>query len=392
MDLKLKLSETGNRSIMFNDDYSSDYDSSKTSKIISSIRHDINEGNDVYVWCEKSFEVTKDPSLRPIVHLHSNKEDTEDASSTTQELPRSKCCVLLGKLDTSDVKLQHASISRRHALLVFLPSSQIGLVDLNSKAGTLVNGVPVPPYEMKVLSISDKLQFGTSSRKFALEIDPSEILSYLEKKQISLEREVSKLGNSVEKPAEATSSTHQAKIYIANLPFGCTRSELIDLFSSCGQVQDVVLPQNKSNFRSGKIATGEAKATRGIAFVQFTTPPMAINALNFDGTAFKGRSLQVMMAEVQNTRRPPPRKRRYQENRRHRSRSSSGRSRSDSRRRSGRSRRSPEPRRRRRRSWDDEDDKKHCSPSSDRSMSSSRDKPRNKSLERKNETDEDRRL
>lgn len=82
------------------------------------------------------------------------------------------------------------------------------------------------------------------------------------------------------------------KIYVGNLPFSATESDLRDLFSQHGPVAEVAIVQDR--------ATGQA---RGFGFVTMASSDgcqAAIAALN--GTNFQGRSLTVNEARPREER------------------------------------------------------------------------------------------
>ena len=81
-------------------------------------------------------------------------------------------------------------------------------------------------------------------------------------------------------------------MFVGNLSYDTTESELESLFSEVGQVVEVFLPADR--------ATGRP---RGFAFVELSEKTVATAAIErFDGYEFKGRSLRV--SEAQERRRP----------------------------------------------------------------------------------------
>ncbi len=84
----------------------------------------------------------------------------------------------------------------------------------------------------------------------------------------------------------------QSKIFIGNLSFNTSESELTDLFGSIGQVAEVAIPTDRDSGRP-----------RGFAFVTFETQHDAQKALSIDGKEFGGRNIAVKMAEDKSRRR-----------------------------------------------------------------------------------------
>ena len=83
-------------------------------------------------------------------------------------------------------------------------------------------------------------------------------------------------------------------MFVGNLSFDLSQSELQSLFATVGEVSDVFLPTDRESGRP-----------RGFAFVSYTDERAAEEAIQkFDGYELKGRQLRVNPAEE---RRPRPR-------------------------------------------------------------------------------------
>jgi cold-inducible RNA-binding protein len=77
-------------------------------------------------------------------------------------------------------------------------------------------------------------------------------------------------------------------VFVGNLSFDTTQSELEALFSEVGEVASVFLPADRNTGRP-----------RGFAFVEFTKEAAAAQAIQkFDGYEFKGRNMRVNEAEA----------------------------------------------------------------------------------------------
>ena len=81
-----------------------------------------------------------------------------------------------------------------------------------------------------------------------------------------------------------------ASIYVGNLPFTTTDSELRTLFSSHGAVESVSLPTDRETGRP-----------RGFAFVEMTDTDAARAIESLNGQDLGGRTLRVNAAEDKRT-------------------------------------------------------------------------------------------
>ena len=78
-----------------------------------------------------------------------------------------------------------------------------------------------------------------------------------------------------------------SKVFVGNLDFNTTRTEVQDLFSQVGTVQDVFLPMDRESGRP-----------RGFAFVEYANDEDAAQAIEkFNGYQLGGRALRVNAAE-----------------------------------------------------------------------------------------------
>jgi RNA recognition motif-containing protein len=84
------------------------------------------------------------------------------------------------------------------------------------------------------------------------------------------------------------------KLYVGNLSFNTTETDLQDLFAQAGPVQEVTLMQDKFTGKS-----------RGFAFVTMTSDQDAQNAITqFNGKTVEGRPLTVNEARPREARPP----------------------------------------------------------------------------------------
>jgi RNA recognition motif-containing protein len=91
----------------------------------------------------------------------------------------------------------------------------------------------------------------------------------------------------------------QSKLYVGNLSYSTTDSELQDFFAQYGNIQELKLIFDRETGRS-----------RGFAFVSFTTEEETEKALAADGVDLGGRKLKVNRAKEEGAgggaRRPRP--------------------------------------------------------------------------------------
>ncbi|HYI12248.1 MAG TPA: RNA-binding protein [Thermoanaerobaculia bacterium] len=78
-----------------------------------------------------------------------------------------------------------------------------------------------------------------------------------------------------------------SKVFVGNLDFNTTRTEVQDLFAQVGVIRDVFLPTDRESGRP-----------RGFAFVEFENDADATAAIEkFNGYQLSGRALRVNAAE-----------------------------------------------------------------------------------------------
>lgn len=77
----------------------------------------------------------------------------------------------------------------------------------------------------------------------------------------------------------------QNKLYVGNLPYTATQSELEEAFSAYGELEDVRIITDRETGRS-----------RGFGFVTFAAQQDAESALEMNGQAMGGRNLIVNVA------------------------------------------------------------------------------------------------
>ncbi|KAI8593557.1 hypothetical protein BDZ88DRAFT_492823 [Geranomyces variabilis] len=87
----------------------------------------------------------------------------------SKSAPISKAFLLAGRLPICDFELEHASISRYHAVIQFKLDGSAYLYDLDSTHGTFLNKVQIPKRTYQQLRIGDMIRFGASTRMYILQ-------------------------------------------------------------------------------------------------------------------------------------------------------------------------------------------------------------------------------
>ncbi|GAX28362.1 hypothetical protein FisN_4Hh024 [Fistulifera solaris] len=88
---------------------------------------------------------------------------------------RNQRCLLVGRqASTSDVRIQHGTISRKHAAIFFLDRSLV-VKDLGGKHGTTINDARLPCNGSAFLKDGDRILFGNANEHlFVVRIEPDE--------------------------------------------------------------------------------------------------------------------------------------------------------------------------------------------------------------------------
>ncbi|KAN0008606.1 hypothetical protein ACTFIU_009331 [Dictyostelium citrinum] len=100
---------------------------------------------------EYKFEVIKSGTI--IEHINLNK----------------KPFYLIGRLPICDIQLEHATISRQHAIIQHREGGKLYLYDLNSTHGSMINKQKCKPNIHIPIKVGDVIKFGESTRLFVLD-------------------------------------------------------------------------------------------------------------------------------------------------------------------------------------------------------------------------------
>ena len=83
----------------------------------------------------------------------------------------------------------------------------------------------------------------------------------------------------------------QNKLYVGNFPYSVDESQLREMFSAYGEIQDIALIKDRETGRS-----------KGFAFITFASQQAAEKALELNGKDVDGRALKVNMAQEKESR------------------------------------------------------------------------------------------
>ncbi len=83
----------------------------------------------------------------------------------------------------------------------------------------------------------------------------------------------------------------QNKLYVGNFPYSVDESQLREMFSAYGEIQDIALIKDRETGRS-----------KGFAFITFASQQAAEKALELNGKDVDGRAIKVNMAQEKESR------------------------------------------------------------------------------------------
>ena len=83
----------------------------------------------------------------------------------------------------------------------------------------------------------------------------------------------------------------QNKLYVGNFPYSVDESQLREMFSSYGEIEEILLIKDKMSGRP-----------KGFGFITFATQQGAESALALNGKDLNGRALKVNMAQEKESR------------------------------------------------------------------------------------------
>jgi hypothetical protein len=115
---------------------------------------------------EDAFELQTEESLRAMLQTEvvSAKSKSVVGRRNFQVRPVVKAddqqggAITVGRWHACDIRFDHPSMSKLHAHLI-PAGSRLTIVDLNSRNGTLLNGVPLEPQKPTPIAVHDRIQF-----------------------------------------------------------------------------------------------------------------------------------------------------------------------------------------------------------------------------------------
>lgn len=278
-ELQEKLKATGNRDIVMTYDDENEANQywgvvnnkgqNQLGRIMMRIRSDLRENQELLNWISFSFEFISDQDLIPEITLDVFKEGKQ----IDCKILKNKSFYIIGCLPSSDLILEHPSISRIHAAIVCDKKLGAVLIDLRSKAGTKLDGDMISdniPYRLKN---GKKIKFGLSTRDYIVNIDVGKMKKLYEKEKKQLLNDLD-LINKLENPEINEELLKQSfgiennedneNIFVGNLPYNATDKAIKDIFEEFGTIKNIKIP---TDWKSGQ--------KKGHAFIQYEEPEMA---------------------------------------------------------------------------------------------------------------------
>ena len=289
-ELQEKLKATGNRDLLMT--YQEDNDvnhywgvvnnkgQNQLGRILMKIRGDLKDNQELLNWISFSFEFISDQELIPEITLNIFKEDKQ----IDCKILKNKSFYILGCLPSSDLILEHPSISRIHAAIVCDKKLGVVIIDLRSKAGTKLDGDMISnniPYRLKN---GKKIKFGLSTREYTVNIDVQRMKRLYDKEKKQLQNEldlIDKLENPnldsdvLKQSFGIENNDENENIFVGNVPYDASEKGLKEIFEEFGTIKNIKIPTDWK--------TGQKK---GHAFIQYEEPEMAKLAVKTGIIAF----------------------------------------------------------------------------------------------------------
>ena len=265
-------------------------------KALMAVRREIQKGEDLAPWLEDALPLADEEAISGRLSLEVRKNGAVAETIDLGTQPR----VLIGKHSTCHVQLEHPSISRKHACLLWhRDSAAVGptLIDLQSKVGVTINGRRVPPLVgAGPLKHGTEIVFGGSSRTHVIRLEAIDRLERLRQQHEKLQSEIGKLETDAEDAAnlfglvaaDRRIDHTKTTIFLGNLPYDVGEDDLRQWLGTRGftGVLSIRLPTD---------AEGQPK---GIAFVDFGEATKATKARDaLHNESFEGRTVKAALAE-----------------------------------------------------------------------------------------------
>ena len=106
------------------------------------------------------------PSIPPQLHMATASSTSSSPISLSSQI--STACAIVGRNVVCDVRFDHKSISRKHAVIYEIEGKGLVLRDLGGKKGIFVNGARIEAEGEVVLKNGDNVKFGNMEEVFKL--------------------------------------------------------------------------------------------------------------------------------------------------------------------------------------------------------------------------------
>jgi RNA recognition motif-containing protein/predicted NAD-dependent protein-ADP-ribosyltransferase YbiA (DUF1768 family) len=297
-ELRDRLRKTGNRELIntYSDRTSSNLfwgmvdgkGQNHLGTLLQNIRLDIHTEKELQKWLSMTFDLETDKMLLPKIKLDIKKQDNLVGVETLKRVPYN----IFGILPTCDVVVTHPSTSRQHLAILVDKKLGVVLVDLGSKAGSILNGDRVNPHIPMEIKKADWFGIAESTRTYTVNVDYAEVTEFLDKKHRNLQMDLKILSlqqnlSSKEDVMKAgLGLIKQDTVFLSNLPENSSDKEIREAFEQFGKIADVRLPIN--------VHTGKPKS---IAFVRFETEEEAKAAFQAVMLPIRDRLVKILFAE-----------------------------------------------------------------------------------------------
>lgn len=287
--LRERLSETGSAQLQNNYQEPSpsnlfwgtvnDRGENTIGKILMKIRSDIQKECELENWVLCTFDLITETPEMPRVILHVYKNDERLRKVYLED----KRFYTIGTALDCDLKFKHDSIDAYHAIILFDRSLGLVVIDLNSNAGTYVDGSRLKKSIPAPIENNDCLYFGEKRKKFKVEIYVEHVRREYEKQIREIDRELQMLekmqnpGANLESIKESLGMTKVRKVRVENIPKKlCTEKDLRELFGSLGEFEYV-----------------DVSSRRYEGVLKFKTQSAADAAVKWNGMNVQNRRLKI---------------------------------------------------------------------------------------------------
>ena len=194
--LRERLLKTDNRNLVATNEWGETYwgvsggkGSNELGKALTAVRVEIQAGADTEPWLRDAFALCDEETMGGKLTLEVKK-----AGAIVETVPLGSApLTYVGKHSSCEIQLEHPSVSRKHACVLWLKDKPSGpsVVDLASKAGVTINGRRVPPLiAAGPLKDGTEIVFGGSSRTYVVRIEEVDVLEKLRQQHLKLQQEI----------------------------------------------------------------------------------------------------------------------------------------------------------------------------------------------------------